>query len=129
MLSDAGEDVGRPRLRIDVVHLAVTMMLLHGSGSLSAAIEADRITPTFGLRQSRSHSAHIGQDVVIQYRWHPLYGRSVRRIQGERRASCDFVHVELSPGAVTIRKHPVKLSITHNFGSDSGSQRDVGQAQ
>ena len=52
--------------------------------------------------QSRSHSAHIGQDVVIQYRWHPLYGRSVRRIQGERRASGDFVHVELSPGAVTI---------------------------
>jgi hypothetical protein len=39
---------------------------------------------------------------VIQYRWHPLYGRSVRRIQGERRASGDFVHVELSPGAVTI---------------------------
>ena len=27
------------------------------------------------------------------------------------------------------RKHPVKLSITHNFGSDSGSQRDVGQAR
>ena len=26
-------------------------------------------------------------------------------------------------------KHPVKLSITHNFGSDSGSQRDVGQAR
>ena len=26
-------------------------------------------------------------------------------------------------------KHPVKLSITHNFGSDSGSQPDVGQAR
>jgi hypothetical protein len=39
---------------------------------------------------------------VIQYRWHPLYGRSVRRSQGERRASGDFVHVELSPGAVTM---------------------------
>jgi hypothetical protein len=52
--------------------------------------------------QSRGHSAHIGQDVVIHYRWHPLYSRSVRRIQGERRASGDVVHVELSPGAVTI---------------------------
>jgi hypothetical protein len=52
--------------------------------------------------QSRSHSAHIGQDVVIHYRWHPLYGRSVRRIQGERRASGEFVHVELTPGVVTI---------------------------
>jgi hypothetical protein len=39
---------------------------------------------------------------VIHYRWHPLYGRSVRRIQGERRASGEFVRVELTPGAVTI---------------------------
>jgi hypothetical protein len=45
---------------------------------------------------------HIGHDVVVHYRWHPLYGRSVRRIQGVRRASGDVVHVELSPGAVTI---------------------------
>ena len=53
-------------------------------------------------RQSRSHSAHIGQDVVVHYRWHPLYGQRVRRIQGERRASGELVHVELTPGAVTI---------------------------
>ena len=39
---------------------------------------------------------------MIHYRWHPLYGRSVRRIQGERRTSGDFVHVELSPDAVTV---------------------------
>ena len=52
--------------------------------------------------QSRSHSAHIGQDVVVQYRWHPLYGQRVRRIQNERRASGELVHVELTPGAVTI---------------------------
>src|ERR1700724_2414634 len=55
----------------------------------------------FFQAQSRGHSAHIGQDVVIHYRWHPLYSRNVRRIQGERRASGDVVHVELSPGAVT----------------------------
>ena len=53
-------------------------------------------------RIPRGHSAHIGQDVVVQYRWHPLYGRSVRRIQSERRASGELVHVELTPGAVTI---------------------------
>jgi hypothetical protein len=39
---------------------------------------------------------------VIHYRWHPLYGRSVRRIQNEQRVSGEVVHVELSPGAVTI---------------------------
>ena len=52
--------------------------------------------------QSRAHSAHIGQDVVIHYRWHPLYGRRAHRIQHERRASGEFVHVELAPGVVTI---------------------------
>ena len=55
-----------------------------------------------GRGQSRSHSAHIGQDVIIHYRWHPLYGRSVRRIQAERRASAELVHVELTADAVTI---------------------------
>jgi hypothetical protein len=39
---------------------------------------------------------------VVHYRWHPLYGMKARRIQGERRASGEFVHVELTPGAVTI---------------------------
>jgi hypothetical protein len=39
---------------------------------------------------------------VVYYRWHPLYGRSARRIQSERRASGEFVHVELTPGVVTI---------------------------
>jgi hypothetical protein len=39
---------------------------------------------------------------VVRYRWHPLYGQRVRRIQSERRASGELVHVELTPGAVTI---------------------------
>src|SRR5215831_17313316 len=51
--------------------------------------------------QSRGHSAHIGQDVVIHYRWHPLCGQSVRRVQSERRASGEVVHVEATPGVVT----------------------------
>jgi len=38
----------------------------------------------------------------VHYRWHPLHGQSARRIQGERRASGEFVHVELTPGVVTI---------------------------
>ena len=39
---------------------------------------------------------------MVQYRWHPLHGQRVRRIQSERRASGELVHVELTPGAVTI---------------------------
>ncbi|MDH4111004.1 MAG: hypothetical protein OEW35_22255, partial [Gammaproteobacteria bacterium] len=52
--------------------------------------------------QSRSHCAHVGQDVVVHYRWHPLFGQRARRIQSERRASGEFVHVELMPGVVTV---------------------------
>src|SRR5215471_10966307 len=59
-------------------------------------------TKTFGQEQSRGHSAHVGQDVVVRYRWHPLYGQRVRRIQSEQRASGELVHVELTPGIVTI---------------------------
>ena len=39
---------------------------------------------------------------MVRYRWHPLYGQRVRRIQSERRASGELVHIELTPGAVTI---------------------------
>ena len=39
---------------------------------------------------------------MVRYRWHPLYGQRVRRFQSERRASGELVHVELTPGAVTI---------------------------
>src|SRR5439155_6310488 len=74
---------------------------------MAAARSAPRSEPakSHDLRpraKSRSHSAHIGQDVIVHYRWHPLHGQSARRIQGERRASGEFVHVELTPGVVTI---------------------------
>jgi len=61
-----------------------------------------RTNSSFGSKQSRGHSAHIGQNVVFHYHWHPLYGRTVRRIQIERRATGEYVYVELTPGVVTV---------------------------
>jgi hypothetical protein len=55
---------------------------------------------TFGQGQSHGHSAHIGQEVEVHYRWHALYGRRVRRQYGERRAGGEIVHVEVAPGNV-----------------------------
>jgi hypothetical protein len=52
--------------------------------------------------QSPSHSAHIGQEVEVYYRWHPLYGRRVRRHYSEQRVSGQFIHVEAAPGVVTV---------------------------
>ena len=44
--------------------------------------------------QSRGHSAHIGAEVVVHYRWHPLYGRCLRRHCSKKSASGEVVHVE-----------------------------------
>src|SRR6266478_2967135 len=52
--------------------------------------------------QSPGHSAHIGQEVEVHYRWHAHYGRRVRRQYVERRAGGDVVHVEVAPGVVIV---------------------------
>src|SRR5260221_11103201 len=50
--------------------------------------------------QSPGHSAHIGQDIEVHYRWHAHYGRRVRRQYVGRRAGGAVVHVEVAPGIV-----------------------------
>jgi hypothetical protein len=49
---------------------------------------------------SRSHSVHVGQEVVVHYRWHPYHGRPIRVHYSEQRASGCFVHVEIEAGVV-----------------------------
>ncbi|WP_210333099.1 hypothetical protein, partial [Rhizobium sp. RHZ01] len=51
--------------------------------------------------QSSGHSAHIGEEVEIHYRWHAFYGRQVRRYYGERRSGSEVVVVEHEPGVTT----------------------------
>ena len=53
-----------------------------------------------GPRQSAGHSAHIGEEVEVHYRWHPLHGQRVRRQYSELRRGSRCVHVESSPGVV-----------------------------
>jgi hypothetical protein len=52
--------------------------------------------------QSPVHSAHIGQEVEVHYRWHSLYGRRVRQQSSEQRASGRVVHVETAPGVIIV---------------------------
>src|SRR5438270_10848903 len=54
------------------------------------------------LQHDLEHSAHLGQEVEVHYRWHALYGRRLRRQYVERRAGGDVVHVEVTPGAVIV---------------------------
>src|SRR5947209_12652114 len=56
----------------------------------------------FVRAQARGHSAHVRQEVEVRYRWHPLYGRRVRRQYSEQRVGGQFVHVETAPGVVTV---------------------------
>jgi hypothetical protein len=60
------------------------------------------MTARGGRWQSPGHSAHIGQEVEVHYRWHAHYGRRVRRQYVERRAGGDLVHVEVAPGVVIV---------------------------
>ena len=46
------------------------------------------------------HSAHVGQEVVVHYRWHPLFGRRLRQHYSEDRRTGRIVHVETAPGVV-----------------------------
>jgi hypothetical protein len=48
------------------------------------------------------HSAHVGQELEIHYRWHPLYGRKVRYRDSEQRGPRGVVHVDDGSGIVTV---------------------------
>jgi hypothetical protein len=48
------------------------------------------------------HSAHIGQEAEIHYRWHPLHGRRVKVCSTEQRGTGQFVYVEAAAGVVTL---------------------------
>jgi len=61
-----------------------------------------RTTNCGARRQSLGHSAHVGQEVEVFYRWHPLYGRRVRQQYREQRANGEVVHVEVEPGIVIV---------------------------
>jgi hypothetical protein len=48
------------------------------------------------------HSAHIGQEVEVHYRWHPLYGHRVKVRDVEQRGGSRVVHIDAGCGTVKM---------------------------
>ena len=46
------------------------------------------------------HSAHIGQEVEVPYRWHPLHGKRLPAQYSEQLATGRIIHVEVARGVV-----------------------------
>ena len=63
--------------------------------------QSRQIKNSSGPGQVRGHSAHIGQEVEVHYRWHPLYGRRVKVRDVEQRSG-GVVHVEADVGVVKV---------------------------
>src|SRR4051794_13123547 len=89
----------RVRWAIDPDPISLEMM---NSSIMPPACRLRQRVRSSGSRQSRGHSAHIGAEVVVHYRWHPLHGRSLRRQYSERRADGGGVHVEAAPRIVIV---------------------------
>jgi hypothetical protein len=55
MFGDAGQDVGEPSLRINVIHLGRNDQAVHDRGALATAIRRDAIMPgVWGVRSKSS---------------------------------------------------------------------------
>ena len=50
--------------------------------------------------QSPVHSAHVGQELEVRYRWHPYFGCKITVRLVEQRASGTFLRVQGPTGAV-----------------------------
>ena len=48
------------------------------------------------------HSAHIGQEVEVHYRWHPLFGRRVKVRDVEQRGGGCVVHIDAGDSEVRV---------------------------
>jgi hypothetical protein len=60
-----------------------------------------RTATTFSRAPSPVHSAHVGQELEVYYRWHPYFGRKVLVRRVEQRATGQFLKV-LGPADVVV---------------------------
>ena len=64
---------------------------VHGGGALSARDRSRRRATTFCRAPSPVHSAHVGQELEVHYRWHPYFGCKVVIRRVAQRATGRFL--------------------------------------
>ena len=55
---------------------------------------------SFGSAPTPVHSAHVGEELEVHYRWHPYFGRKVGVRRVEHRATGQFLKVQGPAGVV-----------------------------
>lgn len=55
-----------------------------------------------GLMPVPVHSTHVAAETTLHYRWHPYFGKKVRRYHSVHRSDGEFVYVEKDPGIVLL---------------------------
>ena len=91
-LDAGGRRCGRGRRRArpagsTSLSLAVPISVYMAARAVAAAIGAGEEPGLPAEGNRRGHSAHIGQEVEVHYRWHALYGRRVRCQRSEQRGA------------------------------------------
>jgi hypothetical protein len=71
-------------------------------GVLKCALNLDNgHKSSYGRSQCPVHSAHVGDEVEVHYRWHPYFGQKVSIRRVEERATGRFLKV-LGPSGVVV---------------------------
>lgn len=84
---------------------AALAFCFHGGGSrwrrhVRRRRRSQRRDGSCGQGLSPVHSAHVGQEMEVHYRWHPYFGRKVRICRVEERATGRFLKIQGPSGVV-----------------------------
>jgi len=73
-----------------------------GTQIASLAEDLPRYETTIRQKVDTVHSAHVGQDLEVHYRWHPCFGSKVHLRQVQEWADGRYVRVQIPTGAVVL---------------------------
>jgi len=101
MIADPRQHLGKPSPRVDVIKPGGDDEPVDGSSTLATAVGASQTARPCVQPPSPVHSAHVGEQLKVHYRWHPYYGSKVSVRCVEQRVTGQFLRV-LGPAGVVV---------------------------